>query len=52
MLAPACGSRHPGIALAIAHANFPDDKYVLPAVLLYLVIAALVAAPYLQWIGR
>jgi BASS family bile acid:Na+ symporter len=52
VLALACGSRHPGIALAIAHANFPDDKYVLPAVLLYLLIAALVAAPYLQWIRR
>jgi BASS family bile acid:Na+ symporter len=52
VLALACGSRHPGIALAIAHANFPDDKNVLPAVLLYLVIAALVAAPYLQGIRR
>jgi BASS family bile acid:Na+ symporter len=52
VLALACGSRHPGIALAIAHANFPDDKHVLPALLLYLVIGALVAAPYLQWIRR
>jgi BASS family bile acid:Na+ symporter len=52
VLALACGSRHPGIALAIAHANFPGDKNVLPAILLYLVIAALVAAPYLQWIRR
>jgi len=52
VLALACGSRHPGIALAIAHANFPDDRYVLSALLLYLVIGALVAAPYLQWIRR
>jgi BASS family bile acid:Na+ symporter len=52
VLALACGSRHPGIALAIAHANFPDDQNVLPALLLYLVIGALVATPYLQWIRR
>jgi bile acid:Na+ symporter, BASS family len=52
VLALACGSRHPGIALAVAHANFPDDKNVLPAILLYLVIGALVTAPYLQWIRR
>jgi BASS family bile acid:Na+ symporter len=52
VLALASGSRHPGIALAIAHANFPDDKNVLPAVLLYLVVAALVAVPYLQWMRR
>jgi bile acid:Na+ symporter, BASS family len=52
VLALACGSRHPGIALAMAHANFPGDKNVLPALLLYLVIGAIVAAPYLQWIKR
>ena len=52
VLGLACGSRHPGIALAIAHANFPDDTDVLPALLLYLVAGALVAAPYLQWIRR
>ena len=49
---PHVGSRHPGIALAIAHANFPEDKNVLPALLLYLVVGALVAAPYLRWIRR
>jgi hypothetical protein len=42
----------PGHRARHCAANFPDDKYVLPAVLLYLVIAVLVAAPYLQWIGR
>ena len=52
VLALACGSRHPGIALAIAHANFPGEKNVLAALLLYLVIGALVAAPYLRWIRR
>jgi BASS family bile acid:Na+ symporter len=52
VLALACGSRHPGIALAIAHVNFPDDRNLLPAILLYLIIGALVAAPYLQWIRR
>lgn len=52
MLALASGSRHPGIAFAIAHANFPDDKNVLPAVLLYLIVGAIAAVPYLQWIKR
>jgi BASS family bile acid:Na+ symporter len=52
MLALACGSRHPGIALAVAHANFPDDMNVLPAVLLYLVVGGLVTVPYLQWTRR
>ncbi len=49
VLALASGARHPGVAIALAHANFPDDKLVLPAVLLYLVVGTLVAVPYVQW---
>ena len=37
-LATAC--RHPGLAIAIAHANFPQQKLVVPAVGLYLIISA------------
>ena len=51
VLALASGSRHPGAAIAIAHANFPDDK-LLPVILLYLVVAALVSIPYVQWSRR
>jgi BASS family bile acid:Na+ symporter len=50
VLALASGGRHPGIALALAHTNFPEDGHVLPAVLLYLIVAAVVAVPYLHLI--
>jgi BASS family bile acid:Na+ symporter len=52
VLALASGTRHPGVAVALAHANFPDDKLVLPAVLLYLVVCTLVSIPYVQWTRR
>jgi len=52
VLALASGTRHPGVAIALAHANFPDDKLVLPAVLLYLVVCTLVSIPYVQWARR
>lgn len=38
--------RHPGIALAIAHVNVPDNRYAPGAILLYLVISIVVAAVY------
>jgi BASS family bile acid:Na+ symporter len=52
MLALASGSRHPAVAVALAHANFPDDKLVMPAVLLYLIVCAVVTIPYVQWSRR
>jgi BASS family bile acid:Na+ symporter len=52
VLALASGARHPGVAIALAHANFPDDKLIMPAVLLYLVVGTLVALPYVQWTKR
>jgi BASS family bile acid:Na+ symporter len=48
-LAIATASRHPGVALILAKANFPDETLVGPAVLLYLLVNALVAIPYLAW---
>lgn len=51
-LAISTASRHPGIALALAQANFPDEKLVLAALLLYLLINALVSIPYLLWTKR
>ena len=47
VLALATASRHPGVALAIASANFPGQKLVPVAVLLYLIVSAIVSIPYL-----
>ena len=52
VLALATASRHPGVALAISSANFPEDKAVLPALLLYLLGAAVLAIPYVMWRKR
>jgi BASS family bile acid:Na+ symporter len=51
-LAIATASRHPGIALILAKANFPAETLVGPAVLLYLLVNAVVAIPYLLWTKR
>lgn len=45
-LAIASAMRHPGIALAIAHINFPDNKLVPAAILLFLLVAAIVTTLY------
>ena len=42
VLAAATASRHPGLALAIAHANFPNQKLVVPTVILYLIVSGVV----------
>ncbi len=41
-------SRHPGIAIAIANINFPEQKLALAAILLYLLVSAIVTIPYLK----
>jgi len=51
-LAIATASRHPGIALILAKANFPEETLVGPALLLYLLVNAVVAIPYLLWTKR
>jgi BASS family bile acid:Na+ symporter len=49
-LALAAASRHPGVALAIAAASYPDQrKAISAAILLYLLVTALVTAPYVRW---
>jgi BASS family bile acid:Na+ symporter len=45
-------SRHPGIALAIASANFPEQKLTPAAILLYLIVSAIISMPYLDWRKR
>lgn len=50
VLAMATASRHPGVAVAVAHSAFPSEQLAVPAVLAYLVVQTLVAAPYLRWV--
>jgi BASS family bile acid:Na+ symporter len=52
VLALSTASRHPGVAMAIASANFPDQKLVLPSILLYLIVAAVVSWLFLNWLRR
>jgi predicted Na+-dependent transporter len=46
VLALSTASRHPAIAIAIAAANFSEPKPVMGAVVLYLIVSAVVAMPY------
>jgi bile acid:Na+ symporter, BASS family len=43
VLALATANRHPGVALALASANFPAQKLAGPAIVLYLIVAGLVS---------
>ena len=52
-LALATASRHPGLALAIASANYPGQRRnVAAVVLLYLIVKAIVLIPYNAWRKR
>jgi BASS family bile acid:Na+ symporter len=51
-LAIAASTRHPGVALAIAQVNFPDERLVSAAVLLFVVVAIIVSIPYVKWRTR
>ena len=52
VLALTVSSRHPGVAGAIASANFPHQKQVLSAIFLYLLVNAAVSLPYAMWRRR
>ena len=52
VLAVATASRHPAVAMAIAHANFPDQRMVGAAVVLYLLVGGVLSALYLKWSAR
>jgi len=43
VLSLATASRHPGLSVAIAHANFPQQKMAVPAVCLYLILSVFLA---------
>jgi BASS family bile acid:Na+ symporter len=50
-LAMAAATRHPGIAMMIAHIN-DADKEVAAAILNFLMVSIIVAAPYQLWLKR
>jgi bile acid:Na+ symporter, BASS family len=52
VLALATAARHPAVALAIAHANFPGQTLAATAVFLYLILSGILSAVYLSWIKR
>jgi BASS family bile acid:Na+ symporter len=52
VLALATATRHPGIAMAVAHFVAPTDKLVMGAVLWYLIVATALSAGYLLWCRR
>jgi BASS family bile acid:Na+ symporter len=51
-LALATAARHPGVAMAIARANFPDQTLVFPVVFLYVLLSVIVSLPYMRWNAR
>lgn len=52
VLALATASRHPAVAVAIAHANFPEQTLAGAAVLWYLILSGVVSAFYLARVKR
>lgn len=51
-LALSTASRHPALALAIAGVNVPEERRVVHAVLLYILVSALLTIPYVSWQRR
>ena len=49
VLALATGTRHPGVAMAIASLNFPDQNAAAAVMLWHLVIGGIVSIPYVRW---
>jgi bile acid:Na+ symporter, BASS family len=53
VLALATAGRHPGVALAIAGANFPAEKHhVSGAIAWYFIVSAILSAVYIHWNRR
>jgi len=51
VLALSTACRHPAIALGIAAANFPDERFG-GTIILYLLVSAVVGIPYVAWQRR
>jgi BASS family bile acid:Na+ symporter len=52
VLALSTATRHPGIAFALASANFANRKEALAAIGLFLIVNAVVSGGYLVWSKR
>jgi BASS family bile acid:Na+ symporter len=52
VLALATATRHPAIAITAAHAAFPGEKLVVPAIFSYVLLGAVLSFPYLVWRRR
>jgi BASS family bile acid:Na+ symporter len=48
-LALSTSTRHPGVAFAVASANFPELKLVLAAVVVYMLVGTVISIPYAKW---
>jgi BASS family bile acid:Na+ symporter len=51
VLALSTACRHPAIALSIASANYPDERFG-PTIILYLLLGIIVGIPYVAWQKR
>jgi BASS family bile acid:Na+ symporter len=51
VLALSTACRHPAIALAVAAANYPDQRFG-GTIILYLLVSAIVCIPYVAWQRR
>lgn len=49
VLALATAFRHPSIAIAIAHAGYPEQRLAPAAILMYVLVCAVVTFPYQRW---
>ena len=54
VLALATSSRHPAIAIALTSANVDETetKLAMGAIILYILVSGIVAAPYLAWLDK
>ena len=52
VLALSTATRHPGVAIAIAHFNAPDDHSIAAAILLAFIVGAILSVPYVKWRAR
>lgn len=49
VLALATGTRHPGVALAIAAAAQPNEAGIIAVIIWHLLVGAFVSTPYVRW---
>ena len=52
VLALATATRHPGVAMAIAALNFPDQRAAQIVIVYHLILGAIVSFPYVKWQAR